>query len=188
MKKTTNGNSCLISESRHFPNNKKKLRNQRNGNKRQNNKMATNEKTERKKTTRIYGGFWSSSAVKRAISSYYILLLLLLSPRLYTKATWKCLPLPPTRDAHLLIPPPLHRASTQLTHRISANVYNNLFIRHDISPSFYCLFVNKRDYDKWTLYIMDCFAEFMNWNVSCNCHLTTKSKRLPNISPIRFRR
>jgi hypothetical protein len=49
MKKTTNGNSCLISESRHFPNNKKKLRNQRNGNKRQNNKMATNEKTERKK-------------------------------------------------------------------------------------------------------------------------------------------
>lgn len=80
MKKTTNGNSCLISESRHFPNNKKKLRNQRNGNKRQNNKTATNEKTERKKTTRIYGGFWSSSAVKRAISSYYILLLLILSP------------------------------------------------------------------------------------------------------------
>ena len=49
MKIKTNGNSCLISESKQFPKNQKKLRNQRNGNKRQNNKMATNEKTERKK-------------------------------------------------------------------------------------------------------------------------------------------
>lgn len=147
MKKTTNGNSCLISESRHFPNNKKKLRNQRNGNKRQNNKTATNEKTERKKTTRIYGGFWSSSAVKRAISSYYILLLLILSPVCIRRPRENVSPYRPLATP-TSSSPPLHRASTQLTHRISANVYNNLFIRHDISPSFYCLFVNKRDYDK----------------------------------------
>jgi hypothetical protein len=68
-------NSCLISESRHFPwLRKKKLRNQRNGNKRQKNtKMATTEKLNEKKNKWRFCCFFfcSSSAAKRAISSYY---------------------------------------------------------------------------------------------------------------------